>query len=109
VGRYRVASVEFVGLRPTKSTLDGLTLWRRRQHGHPAHDAEVIDGDGRRARVRSVSEVEAMPVGSPRPAEADDVAELRVVETWLATGEAAVMEIAGEGEREHRRLRRGCS
>jgi DNA polymerase-3 subunit epsilon len=55
------------------------------------------------ACVREVSEVEAMLAGPSRPADADDVAELRVVETWLATGEAAVLELtgpAGEGEGE---------
>jgi DNA polymerase-3 subunit epsilon len=52
------------------------------------------------ACVSSVSEVEEV-LRSPRPVDADDIAELRVVETWLASGEAAVMELtglAGEGE-----------
>ncbi|MDQ3767913.1 MAG: UvrB/UvrC motif-containing protein, partial [Actinomycetota bacterium] len=47
------------------------------------------------ACVRSVGEVEEV-LRSPRAPSSDDVAELRVVETWLATGDAAVLELAGE-------------
>ncbi|MBW3535880.1 MAG: hypothetical protein KY453_11805, partial [Gemmatimonadetes bacterium] len=46
------------------------------------------------ACARSVEEVQAV-VRAPRPPSSDDIAELRVVETWLATGEAAVLELTG--------------
>ena len=61
----------------------------------------LVDGRvaGFAACVRSVEEVQAV-LCSPQGPSCDDIAELRVVETWLATGEAAVLELtglAGEG------------
>ncbi|MEJ7781746.1 MAG: exonuclease domain-containing protein [Solirubrobacteraceae bacterium] len=55
------------------------------------------------AGVRSAEEVEAVLRSVPRGGGSDDIAELRVVETWLATGEASVLALTGlvgEGEGE---------
>jgi DNA polymerase-3 subunit epsilon len=74
--------------------------------GHGVADALWLR-DGRvagfAACVSSAEEVEAVLRSVPRGGGSDDIAELRVVETWLATGEASVLALtglAGEGEGE---------